>query len=144
MANTFEHDCRAVLKSPAHQAAVIVHGHADMLRALQAGRPLILLSAPGAAIYGGALWWRALAGLARQTAPDLIAADILDCADAAGRAREALDAGCRWLVLSSASPGFASVAAVAATLGARLSEAAPPALDMASRGAERRLADWLK
>jgi hypothetical protein len=123
--------------------AVIVHGPGDVARALAAGRPLVLLSAPGAALYAGAGWWRALVSTAHRRAPALLAADILDCADAAGRALAALRIGQRLLVLDHATPAHASVAAAAAVIGATLLDTPPPALDLAAPAAARRLEAWL-
>ena len=45
--------------------AVIVHGLDDARAALAPGRPVTLLSAPGAALYAGCGWWRALVRLAQ-------------------------------------------------------------------------------
>jgi hypothetical protein len=123
--------------------AVIVHGLEDACTALCAGMPLTLLSAPGAALYAGCLWWWELVRLARQKFPAIAIADALDCADAAGRALQAIRIGQACLILSPASPGFAAVAAVAEARGICLLRERPPALNMAERGASRRLAAWL-
>lgn len=114
--------------------AIAVHGAAHVQAALAPGRPVLLLSAPGAACYAGAGWWRALVNGAGVP-------DALDCADAAGRALEALAAGCRIVVLYPC-PGFASVAARAGQ--AAVLPARPPALDLGVRGAERHLQAWLQ
>ena len=118
--------------------AVVVHGLPDVQAAVAPGRPVTLLSGPGAAIYAGCGWWRALMALGAQGNPD-----ILDCADAPGRAMEALRAGCRLLVLDPAVPAWSLVAARAAVAGATLLAERPPALDLAHRGAARRLRSWL-
>ncbi len=119
--------------------AVVVHGLGDARRALAPGRPVTLLSGPGAAIYAGAGWWRALVAASGTAGPD-----VLDCADAPGRAMEALRAGCRLLVLDPAVPAAPLVAARAAAAGALVLPERPPALDLAQPGAERRLAAWLE
>ena len=124
--------------------AVIVHGAEDVRAALSAGLTLTLLSGPGAALYAGCLWWRELAGLARREFPGLVGADVLDCADAPGRALEAIRVGQACLILSPAVPGFAAVAAIAGAKGVCLVRERPPALDMAERGASRRLEGWLR
>jgi hypothetical protein len=118
--------------------AVIVHGLAQARRAVAAG-PVTLLSAPGAAVYAGCGWWRAVVEASLTPGPD-----VLDCADAPGRAMEALRAGCRIIVLDPGVPAWGLVAARAATLGARVLAIAPPALDLAAPGAMRRLAAWLE
>ena len=123
--------------------AVIVHGLPDARAALRPGRPVTLLSARGAALYAGCLWWRELVAAARAAHPATPAQDVLDCSDAPGAAMAALRAGQRLLVLDAASPGFDAVQRAAATLGGQVLPAAPPALDLAGRGARRRLARWL-
>ncbi len=123
--------------------AVIVHGLPDALAALRPGRAVTLLSARGAAGYAGVLWWRELVAAARAVHPAAAARDVLDCAAAPGHAMAALRGGQRLLVLDGDCPGFAAVAGAAATLGAQVLPAAPPALDLADTGARRRLAGWL-
>lgn len=123
--------------------AVIVHGLADVRAACAPGRPLVLLSAPGAAGYAGASWWIALAAAARVEAPGLIAADILDCGAAAGYALEALRNGQRAIVLAPSCAARAPVLSAAGAIGASVLERAPRALDMARADARRRLAAWL-
>lgn len=128
---------------PNRHPCVVVHSLAHACAALAPGRPVTLLSAPGAACYAGCGWWRALVAAARARHPCTPAHDILDCADAPGRALEALRAGQKALVLASACTAYAAVAAVAEECGAVLLPLAPPALDLARPGAPRRLAAWL-
>ncbi len=118
--------------------AVIVHSLADVRTALAPGRPLTLLSAPGAAQFAGCLWWRALLEAANFSGPAL-----LDCAAAPGRALEALHLGLGGVVLRAPAPVFALVAALAAAQGALALPLAPPALDLCLNGATRRLDSWL-
>ena len=117
--------------------AVTVHGLQQAQAALAPGLPVLLLSAPGAAAYAGAGWWRALvaAALDGRAQPD-----ALDCADLPGRALEALHTGCRILILLPC-PGFASVAA---RTDALILAARPTSLDLGRRGAERGLVRWLQ
>lgn len=117
--------------------AVIVHGARDIAQALAPNLPVTLLSAPGAVLYAGCLWWRALLARADYTGPSL-----LDCAVAPGRAVEALALGLPGLVLAPC-PAWDEVAALAAQGGAMLLAHAPPALDLAQKGAQRRLKQWL-
>ena len=118
--------------------AAVVHGLPHLRQALAPGRPVTLLSGPGAALYAGCGWWRALMAMGAGGHPD-----ILDCGDAAGRALEALRAGCRLLVLDGALPSWPLVSARAAAYGGFLLPARPPALDLAQPGAHRRLERWL-
>jgi hypothetical protein len=124
--------------------AVVVHGLAHARQVLAIGRPVTLLSAPGAALFAGCGWWRAVIERARSEHPAVSIDDILDCADAPGLALGALRIGQRLLVLSPTSPGWQSVAAIAASLGGEVLTSRPPALDMAYRNAARRLHDWLQ
>jgi hypothetical protein len=123
--------------------AVIVHGLEQAKAALAPGRPVTLLSAPGAALYAGCGWWQAVIAAARAEFAATEADDLLDCADAPGRALEALRIGVGGLVLDPLCPAFPAVGRAAAAVGARLLPAAPPALDLAAHGAARRLAAWL-
>ncbi len=123
-------------------AAVVIHGLAHARLALRPGRAVLLLSAPGAASYAGCGWWRALITMARAEFPALDPPDALDCADAPGRALEALSLGCRIIVLRP-GPAFADIAGRAAALGAAVLPQPPPSLDLGDRKAEWRLAAWI-
>ena len=107
-------------------------------------RPVTLLSARGAAMFAGVLFWQALVGAAREEAGEMVVADMLDCADASGRALEALRLGQRWIVLEADSIGHADVADRAAALGAQILTRRPEALDCGRRGAFREVAAWLE
>jgi hypothetical protein len=119
--------------------AVIIHGLADARLAVARHRPVTLLSAPAAGLYAGCLWWQALLAAAETDNPA-----FLDCADAPGRAVEALRLGLRGIILNCEPGLFAAVTGIAQAQGATVLATAPPALDMALRGAERKLDDWLQ
>ena len=125
-----------------HPPAVIVHGLSDARAAMAAARglsrPITLLSGIDAASYAGCGWWRALVAASGTEWPD-----ILDCGAAPGRAMEALRAGCRLLVLDPAVPAFALVTERAAAAGSVILGERPAALDLAVRGAMRRLPEWV-
>jgi len=118
--------------------AVIVHGLDDARAALAPGRPVTLLSAPGAALFGGCLWWQSL-----MAAAGYKGVSLLDCSDAAGRAAEALRLGLPGVVLSADTPAFKVVEDLARDAGALILPAAPPALDLGKNGAVRQLSAWL-
>jgi hypothetical protein len=124
--------------------AVIVHGLADAKAALTLGLPVTLLSAPGAAMFAGCVWWREMVAAARAAFPETEAMDILDCADASGVAMGSLRSRICRLVLWREAPGWASVAAIAERQGGFVLSAAPAALDLANRNAIRRLNGWLR
>ena len=122
--------------------AVVIHGLPHARLALGAGRPVTLLSAPGAPSFAGCGWWRALISAARSEFPALDFPDVLDCADAPGRALEALSMSCRIVVLRP-GPAFRDIAQRAAAQGAVVLKEPPPALDLHARGAALRLGAWL-
>ncbi len=124
--------------------AVTIHGQEEARRALAPGLPVVLLSAPGAGAWAGALWWRRLIDLLHVEFPGVSFADLLDCGDSPGAALAALRTGCRALVLARAVPAWPAVDALARTLGAELQALRPESLDLAMPGAERRLASWLR
>lgn len=106
--------------------AAIVHGLAEARAALAQGRPVTLVSAPGAALSAGCGWWRALVLAAREAHPDVPCLDILDCADGTGAALAALRIGLSRLILRPSAPGRAAVAAIAAARGGFVLAAPPP------------------
>jgi hypothetical protein len=118
--------------------AVIIHSLEDARAVLAAGRPVTLLSARGAALYAGCLWWAALLKAAGANGVCL-----LDCADAPGRALEALKLGLPGIVLSCEPAAYEMVAGIAAGQDAILLAQAPPALDLSQHGALRNLLAWL-
>lgn len=118
--------------------AVIVHSLADAKQALAPGLPVLLLSAPGAGLFGGCLWWRKLLDAAAFDGPAL-----LDCADAPGRAVEAIRLGLPGVVLACEPGVFAAVAALGAAAEVMVLGKRPEALDLGVRGASRHLPAWL-
>jgi hypothetical protein len=122
---------------------VTVHGLVQAIAALAPGRPVTLLSGSGAASYAGCGWWRALVLAAQARHPGTPVRDILDCADAPGRAMEALRIGQKALVLWRVCPAYEAVSAAALECDAVLLPERPPSLDLAVPGAARRLASWL-
>jgi hypothetical protein len=103
----------------------VVHGLAGAEAALAKGQAVTLVSAPGAALYGGCGWWKALIAAARAAHPAVPCVDILDCADASGAALAALRLGVVRLVLWPDAPGRAAVVALAEAAGGFVL-AAPP------------------
>jgi hypothetical protein len=124
--------------------AVIVHGLTDALSVLAQGVPVTLLSAQGAALYGGCLWWQALIAAARDAYPDVVMTDVMDCADAPGQAMAALRSGVVRLVLNGDVPAWDAVAQIAQRQGGFVLRQAPPALDIAARDGKYRLSAWLR
>jgi hypothetical protein len=124
--------------------AVMVHSLAHIERALALRRPVTLLSGPGAALYAGCLWWQQL-----LAASGFTGLALLDCADAPGRALEALKLGLGGIVLTCppavfAPTVFAIVSEIATAQHALVLPQAPKALDLAQNGAVRHLEAWLE
>ncbi len=124
--------------------AVVIHGLADARAALACGVPVTLLSAPGAALFGGSGWWRGLVRLVRDEFADAAIDDILDCADASGLAVGALRIGQRAIFLDPAAPGRKSIVAIAASLGGEVLAHRPDAIDLSKPAEARRLHQWLQ
>ena len=126
---------------------IIVHAIEDAEAACRAandlGVPLLLASGPAAGLYAGAGWLRELVRLAAAPYPNLNVTAVLDCADQAGVAAEALGSGVG--VLFSGRPELAEkLRAIAAQTGATLYTELAPGLDL--RGARDPAGDcrrWL-
>lgn len=131
----------------AHDAAQLAAVMAVAGPMLPAGRPLPLVTAPGAAaVLAPDLLLAMLAagssGFTERCIP------VLDCGAAPGHALEALRAGAPVVVLASDCPAWATVRSVAEASRAMLLAAPPPALDLAgwkpdSPFGHARLQAWL-
>ncbi|AWK85540.1 hypothetical protein [Azospirillum thermophilum] len=115
---------------PAPLRPIRLHGLAEAQAAFDAaaalGRPLVLLSPPGA----GALWFRKLLETAAAARPGLSVAGVFDCGDRAGDAQGALAAGLRLLLFRGHPGAAARLADVAARVGGRVLTDLPPPLDL--------------
>jgi hypothetical protein len=123
--------------------AVIVHGLADARTVLAIGAPVTLLSAPGAALYAGCLWWRDMISAARLEYPAVAATDVLDCADGAGAAMAALRSGVTRLVLQGDLPAWDAVRQIAVRQDGFVLARPPLALDLGARDGAFRLRAWV-
>ena len=114
---------------------IIVHSLAHAIAALSAaadaGRPVILASAPDAGIYGGPGWFGGLVRAARDAVPAAQSTALLDCGDDAGAAQAALRAGIEGVIFTGRADVAERLADIAAPAGARLLTARPdPAVDL--------------
>lgn len=125
------------LNFPRLPPAVLIHDLGEARLIINQPKSATLISPPGAAISWGCLWWKALLSAADYKGPAL-----LDCAQAPGRAAEALTLGLKGLVLSPCQ-NWNEIADLAATNKAILLCSRPPALDLRLPHAENRLASWL-
>jgi len=92
-------------------------------------RPITLLTAPGAAAYGGPGFYLAMVEQARARHPGGLARAILDCGDDGAMAQMALALGWRCLVLRGNAAVREKVRQIAAAHGAEILPRAPKALD---------------
>lgn len=99
----------------------VVHSLEEVRRALRAARArghgATLLSARGAALSAGCLWWSRLVAQARAEFPDVAVIDILDCADDTTQAWAAARIGLTRLVLDPGAPGRWRLRAALAAIG---------------------------
>ena len=102
----------------------MVHSLAEARRAMAAarddGRAITLLSAPGAAVFAGCLWWREMIGIVRAEYPDVEMIDVLDCGDDIAQAWAAVRIGLRHLALVALAPEIDALRAVALARGVTL------------------------
>ncbi len=113
---------------------IVVHSLADAHAAVKAaaalGVPVTLMSAPGAALYVGPLWFKALVREACAAAPEARVTAVLDCADAPGAVLAALRAGLKCVRFSGTGEVRERLAAIAAAEGASLDDDVPADLDL--------------
>ena len=98
--------------------------------ARELGRRVTLTSTPGAAGFGGPLWWAELIRAACAEFADVAFDAVLDCADAPGDAMAALRCGVARLSFSGGAEVAAKLRQMAAASGAELLDALPPSLDL--------------
>lgn len=127
---------KAFLKLP----AVVVHGrgHAAWALSIAAGRSVLLLSAPGAALNTGPGWFKAVLRQAADAHPGANFTAALDCAAAPGAALAALRAGFKLVIFDLGHPSAASVLGAAAEAGAEVLGTRPEALDLGALDPRRR------
>ena len=127
---------KAFLKLP----AVVVHGReqAEWALRIAAGRPVLLVSAPGAALNAGPGWFKAVLEQAAAEHPGANFTAALDCAAAPGAALAALRAGFKLVVFDLGHPSAASVLGAAAEAGAEVLGTRLEALDLGTLDPRRR------
>ncbi len=112
----------------------IVHGLPHLRAALAAGaesgRPVIAVSGQGAGAYAGAGWFVELVRQARAEFPNVPLTAMLDCADRAGDALAAFDAGVTEIIFTGHPDADARLRGIAASLGAQVHDRRPEGLDL--------------
>jgi hypothetical protein len=147
---------RAYLTEPQDREplAIVIHSLAQAVAALraaaEAGRPVVIASAPDAGIYAGPDWFREVLRAAREAVPTAQFISLLDCGDDAGAAMAALRAGLEAIVFTGPAEVAARLNDILAQAGARLITERPAAvLDLGvwffadNEGLRRRCADAL-
>ena len=123
-------------RAAAHPA-IIVHSLAHAVAALgaaaEAGRAVVLASAPEAGIQAGPGWWRELVAAAREAVPAARFTALLDCGDDAGAAQGAMRGGVEGVIFTGHAEIADRLADIASRRGCRLVTRRPaPALDLAT------------
>jgi hypothetical protein len=114
---------------------IVVHSLAQAAAALKAaagaGRPVVLVSAPGAGSYTGPGWFREFIAAAREAVPEANSSSWLDCGDDIGAALAALRSEIEGIVFTGRADVSRRLADIAAQHGVRfVTERRVPTLDL--------------
>ena len=114
--------------------ALVVHDLDQARAALMAARdldtPVLILTAPGAAMAGGPLYLKLLLERAASDVAGARWSALIDCGDRAGDVFAALDAGWTRLAFAGTPEAGARLAEIVAGRGARLEPLPVPRLDL--------------
>jgi len=112
--------------------AIVVHSLAQAVAALsaaaEAGRRVVLASAPDAGIYSGPGWFREVLHGAHEAVPMAQFSSLFDCGDDAGAAMAALRAGLEAIIFIGSAEMAARLNDILAQAGARLITERPAAV----------------
>jgi hypothetical protein len=112
--------------------AIVIHSLAQAVAALsaaaEAGRPVVIASAPDAGIYAGPGWFREVLHGAHEAMPMAQFSSLFDCGDDAGAAMAALRAGLEAIVFTGPAEVAARLNDILAQTGARLITERPAAV----------------
>jgi fructose/tagatose bisphosphate aldolase len=103
---------------------------AALAAAAECGRPVTLRTAPGAAAYAGPAYLKRVVETAIAEHPGAGSDAVIDCGDDPGVALTALRLGWRRLLFDGHRETGAKLADMAAQLGAEVTRARPPGLDL--------------
>jgi hypothetical protein len=129
--------------------AIIVHSldhaRAALAAAAALGRPVTLLSAPGAAEYAGVAWFGKVVTLAAAEWPDAAYHGVIDCADRPGLVLAALRHGLTHVRFTGPKAAAEKLSAIAKEVGAELVIGRLNALDLrAEADPHAACRGWLK
>jgi acyl-CoA reductase-like NAD-dependent aldehyde dehydrogenase len=105
----------------------LLHAVAALSAAAEAGRRVVLASAPDAGVYAGPGWFREVLRAAQEAVPEAQFSALLDCGDDPGAAMAAIRAGVEAIVFTGRADVAARLADIAAQSGARLVTQRPAA-----------------
>lgn len=116
------------------ECAIIVHSlqeaRAAVCAAAEHAVPVTLASAPGAAGYVGALWFREVVAQAAAERPEVTVSAVLDCGDKPGLVLAALRQGLKRVRFTGRRSTAEALAAIARQYRADLVTGALPARDL--------------
>ena len=119
-------------RDPEAAPVFVIHSLTQAVAALsaaaEAGRAIVLASAPEAGISAGSGWFREVVQAAREAVPPARFRALLDCGDDAGAAMAAIRAGIEAIVFNGRTDVAARLADVAAQKGGRVVTERPVAL----------------
>jgi hypothetical protein len=125
---------KQTLAGPGIGPAIIVHSldhaRAALAAAAALGRPVTLLSAPGAPEYAGVVWFAKIATLAAADSPDAVYRAVIDCADRPGLVLAALRHGMTHVRFTGPKATAEKLSAIAEEMGAELLGGRLSALDL--------------
>jgi delta 1-pyrroline-5-carboxylate dehydrogenase len=118
-------------KAPVIVIHSLAHAIAALKAAVQAGRSVVLASAPGAASYVGPGWFRELVAAAREAVPEASCSSLLDCGDNRGATLAALRSEVEGVVFTGRADVARRLADIASQYRVRFVAKRPvPALDL--------------
>jgi acyl-CoA reductase-like NAD-dependent aldehyde dehydrogenase len=122
------------------------HLRAALKAGVEAGRPIVAISAVAASAYAGALWFAEMIQAGREEFPDAKLTAILDCGDRAGDVLVALEAGIACVIFTGNPDAARRLTAIAAETGAAILAERPASFDLLNLrdpdfAARRRCAD---
>ena len=106
----------------------LAHATAALKAAARAGRPVVLISAPGAGGYVGPGWFRELVAAAREAVPEASFSSWLDCGDDIGAALAAVRSEIEGVVFTGRADVARRLADIARQHGVRLVTEHPAAV----------------
>ncbi|HKS87876.1 MAG TPA: hypothetical protein VJR70_00420 [Stellaceae bacterium] len=120
-----------MIEGPVIVVHTLAHAVGALTAAAQAGRPVVLISAPDAGGYAGPGWFAALVAAAREAVPAAQPSSFLDCGESAGAALAAMRAGVEGVLFTGRAEVASRLADIARQHAVRFETSRPScALDL--------------